>query len=181
MLSRPVTTVSLILSTWLAVSIAAFLTHVAFVSASWLQAHLIVPSIVTPADFATKLISSFFLCFSMSAVVILLSSLVSGVRDLGILAGIFVATFLLQLSDSIPFKDIQNGFLREAASTIAFVFSHLSAGLNYFVMPRLEVHLNVVPQADLVLSLLSITAVTCAALSLAIARLNTMELSYATE
>jgi|AGTN01.1.fsa_nt_gi hypothetical protein len=180
-LARPVTTVSVVLSSWLAVSIAAFLSQLALLLVGYTQAFTINPCTVSPPQLAAAIVSSLLLCFSMSAVVVFFSTVVSGVRDLGILGGVFLLGALCKAAEAIQVKDIQNDLLRMVTAWFVGSCSAFGEMLFFFVMPRMEVHFNVVPRLDLPVTLISILAVTTVALSLAIARLNTMELSYATE
>jgi len=180
-LSRPITTSSLVVSTWLAIAIAAFITHLVYLALHSLQLLLVVPYCFNPGGMALQAFKALFTCLSTSAMLVLFSTLVSGVKDLGLVFLVFVLGQTLSATSDIPVREIKQAVLRHLCQWLADAASATGAMLQFAIRPELPMTLSLLFSWNTAVGFVSIVAITLACLSLAIARLNTLEVSYAAD
>lgn len=93
-LARPITIANYVVSKWFAVGFAASLCAVEAVFCEHIISAVNCPSLLWAPEFFANSIERIILCFGTAAFLVFLSSLVSGLKDLALLAG-FAFMFLL--------------------------------------------------------------------------------------
>lgn len=179
-LARPLTIADYVFSKWMAVGIAA---SVCSVQAVWLE-HIIgavnCPSLLFQPEIFYNCLERILLCFGTAAFLVFLSSFVSGLKDLALLAGFAFCLFLAEgarsIINSIAFEWMapwHDGLLK-AAQIIAGTLIEL-------FYPYVLVSLFMVGNFSAIGSLVSYFTVIACCLSLAIWALNCKEFSYAAD
>jgi len=179
-LARPVSIVTYVVSKWLAVGLAAAVCSFQAVVLEHLISSVFCPSLLWQSEFLTNGLERIFICFGAAAFLILLSSLVSGLKDLALLAGIL---FLLTLSSgAIQILEwVPGGRSGEMAEQISHLFSIFGQGILFILYPILPMACFFAGNFNDILSLLYYaTTITCC-LSLSIFVLTRKEFSYAAE
>jgi ABC-type transport system involved in multi-copper enzyme maturation permease subunit len=179
-LARPISIVSYVMSKWLAVAVAAAVCSFQAVLLEHLISSVFCPSLLWQPEFLANGLERILLCFGSAAFLILLSSLVSGLKDLALLAGI---CFLLTVSSwgasivqYIPGGS--GGKLAEQLGHICSIFGH---GIIFVLYPNVPILYLIGGNYTDIQSLLSYaTTITCC-LALSIFVLTRKEFSYAAE
>jgi ABC-type transport system involved in multi-copper enzyme maturation permease subunit len=123
--ARPITIANYVCSKWLAVSIAASVCAVQACVTEHLISSVFCPQLLFTPEFAINCGERVILCFGLASFLILLSSLVSGLKDIAVLAGLgllfglnflissILDSFLARMDATLPSKvgHYINGFL----------------------------------------------------------------------
>jgi ABC-type transport system involved in multi-copper enzyme maturation permease subunit len=179
-LARPISIVSYVMSKWMAVGLAASICSFQAVLIEHLISSVFSPSLLWQTEFLTNGLERVILCFGGAAFLILLSSLLSGLKDLALLAGIL---FLLTMSSSaaLILEYVPGGRSGELAEQIKHWVSIFGHGILYVLYPLVPVSMFCNGNYNDIIAVLSyLTTVTCC-LSLAIFVLTRKEFSYAAE
>jgi ABC-type transport system involved in multi-copper enzyme maturation permease subunit len=179
-LARPISIVSYVMSKWFAVGLAAAVCSFQAVLIEHLISSAFCPSLLWQGDFLINGMERTFLCFGGAAFLILLSSLVSGLKDLALLAGIL---FLLTLSSWTVtlMQYVPGGTTGKLAEQLGHIFAILGQGIIAILYPMVPVGELICGNYNSILTLLSYSTLVTCCLSLAIFVLTRKEFSYAAE
>lgn len=177
-LSRPVSTTTFVISTWLAVAIAVIVVQALYMALQAAQILIFLPSSFDLGTFVVVALKSLCVCLAASAVLVFFSTLLNGVKDSGLFFLVWFASIFLQQTKSFPVRSIEQTFLRHLAQAAVSVAERLGDIGMACVSPAVPFSTSVLFSWNLVLSLVALAAVVLASLSLAVFRLNKMELSY---
>jgi ABC-type transport system involved in multi-copper enzyme maturation permease subunit len=177
MLSRPLLISKLVVSKWFAVALASSITSV-----FQLLAELIVAfsrnQQISVFEAATNGVERVLVCIGLSAVLILFSSLVTGVKDLGLYVLLYILTNIVQGLTTIETDPAQNVTLK---SLVEFLVHCARAVYGFFeecLVPKIDLQMAIstgsIPWYELSLYL----AIIATSLSLAIYILNRKEFPY---
>jgi ABC-type transport system involved in multi-copper enzyme maturation permease subunit len=179
-LARPISIASYVMSKWFAVGFAASVCSVQALLLEHLVSSAFCPSLLWQGEFLSNGLERIFLCFCAASFLILLSSLVSGLKDMALLAGIL---FLLSISSAgmSLAQYIPGGSTGVLAEQLGHFFAVFGQGLVFILYPYVPVGSLLGGNYNDILTLLSwLTTITCC-LSLAIFVLTRKEFSYAAE
>jgi len=179
-LSRPISIANYVFSKWFAVGLAASICALEAVFCEHIISAVNCPALLWQSEFLINGFERVLLAFGTAAFLILLSALVSGLKDLALLAG-FGFSFMVFASFSSMLHQLatNTGFLSEdCMHGLAKAFEHIFVAI---IFPYLQVSAFVSGDLFALGSLVSyLTLVTCS-LSLAIRALTSKEFSYAAD
>lgn len=177
-LSRPVTITSFVFSKWFAISVAASVAATVQLLCELTITLSRTPAAVHFVDVATNGIERIFVCVGFAAVMVLLSALVSGIKDLGLYLLLTIVFGIFQMLSAIKPQSVPDGLARIAVKIMVPIAQQLSTVLQALLHPSIDLTPIL---SGLLLSLNSLTsylAVITVCLSLAIYSLNRRELPY---
>jgi len=178
-LARPISIATYVYSKWFAVAFAASLCAVEAVFCEHIISAVNSPALLWQTEFLTNSVERVLLCFGTAAFLILLSSLVSGLKDLALLAGFgFIFMTLATVGSMVHHLCAAANFDAELARGLAKSVEHIFVGIIYPYIP-----LSVFFSGDLfaVGSLISYSTLITCSLALAIKVLTRKEFSYAAD
>jgi ABC-type transport system involved in multi-copper enzyme maturation permease subunit len=180
-LSRPVTNSTLVVSSWFAIWVAAVATNLIYLSLHMIQILVTLPAAFDAAELGVQIVTSSLTCAVASAVLVCFSTLVTGVKDLGLFFLLYLLAQIMSSSSAIPVTDIKETIWRQLCRIAVDCMSTLSDAFVFCINPDIPMTASVLFSWNLVVSLIGIAAVVLCSLSVGIYRLNTMELSYAAD
>jgi len=177
-LSRPLTVAQYVMSKWFAVFVASSVAALSQLAAEVLVSLTRTPALINPADVLTNGAERVILCVGLSAVLILLSSLVSGVKDLAFFLVLSMVASLCVGIGQLKVDDVPAGWPQLAVSVLCPVCYHIGQAGNFILGPMVDLSsLANIPWSVVA----SYFAVIATFLSLAIFSLNRRELPYGAE
>ncbi|MBS2008881.1 MAG: hypothetical protein JST01_17655 [Cyanobacteria bacterium SZAS TMP-1] len=179
-LARPISIVTYVISKWFAVGLAASVCSFQAVLVEHLISSVFCPSLAFEPEFLVNGAERVIVCFGTASFLIFLSSLVSGLKDLALLAGLL---FLLSISSSIIqiMEYLPGGRTGKIAEQVVHVGTAFGQGVIFILDPVVPVGYFFSGNFTEILSVLSwLTMVTCF-LSMAIFVMTRKEFSYASE
>jgi len=179
-LARPISIVSYVLSKWFAVGLAASVCAFQALLVEHLISAVFSPSLAFDPEFLVNGAERVLICFGTAAFLTFLSSLVSGLKDLALLAGLL---FLLSISSAAIqileyFPGGRSGDMAEQAIHIGTVFAQ---GIIFVLYPCVPIGYLIAGNYNEIISLLSYATMITVFLSLSIFVLTRKEFSYAAE
>lgn len=175
-LSRPVTIANFVFTKWYAISVAASVAAMVQLVCELIIALSRTPAAVNFVDVATNGIERLFVCAGFAAVMVLLSALVSGIKDLGLYLLLSIAASIFSMLSAIKPQSVPEGLA--AVNITVPITRQLSTILQTILSPSIDISPML---SGLWLSLNSVTsylAVITVCLALSIYSLNRRELPY---
>ncbi|MDR3614460.1 MAG: hypothetical protein P4L53_12935 [Candidatus Obscuribacterales bacterium] len=179
--SRPLTTTSFIFSKWLAVASASMATALLQLSAEAIVQFARTPSSMAYGDLWCNAAERIMFCFGFAAVMVFLSSLVTGIKDLGL---VFVLTVIQSIATLVaqmkPWKGsdaLTKSIIQLASAAGQFTSSLLST----LTKPTIEMQAILSAMPEMWYQIFAYLAVITVCLSLAILLLNKRELPYGSD
>jgi len=172
-LARPISIISYVTSKWLAVAIAASSCSILAVLIEHLISCFSAPTLFFRAEFLLNGLERIFICFGAAAFLICLSSLVNGIADLALLAGMPLAILLSNLLLSIGWR--LSGHTEMMRNNLMWHF------FLFLYYPHVEITKIVAGNYHDLTGLIAYAAYITGFLSLAIFTLTRREFSYAAE
>lgn len=178
-LARPVRTTTFVVSSWLAIAIFVFATQLLLIATASLQTLVFMPSALNLGALFVAASKALFVSLVGSAALICMSSLVSGIKDVGLYFLLTVGALMLIFTKQIPLKDIHPAQLQHCCEALVNFVATAGAVLMFAASPDVPISETFRGiEAEGVVALIAVAAVILTWLSLAIARMNRMELSY---
>jgi ABC-type transport system involved in multi-copper enzyme maturation permease subunit len=178
LLSRPVTVTRFVFSKWLAIAALASLVSLLQLAAELTVAVCRTPAIINWTDVGLNAFERLLMCLGVSALMILLSSLVSGIKDLGLVMLIYIGEKILQALSMLRVTDVPEGLMRASASALFPAVRVIAAVLNTIMQPGIDMSVLLAGLSIPISEITSYLAVIFVCLALAIFRLNRKELPY---
>jgi ABC-type transport system involved in multi-copper enzyme maturation permease subunit len=176
-LSRPITITQFVYSKWFAVGIASSITAVFQLLSELTVAYAQTPDI-NLSEAITNGVERVAVCFGLSAVLMLFSSMVTGVKDLGLYLMLFLASVGMEMVTELKPDSASNVLIKNAIEFAVYCAHSLYGLLNALLVPKMDLQMflstGIIPYAHVTLYL----AIISASLSLAIYLLNRRDLPY---
>lgn len=172
MMSRPITTTRLVLSKWFAVGFAAFAVVFTQLLAEIVVTCFRTPYLLDPGAVLANAVERALLCFGLGAVITLLSTFVSGVKDLALYLVIAIGFSLLSLASQINERSA-SAFWKPIIKLLRPFVEGGAAAVQLVMLPYIDLS-----SLTLISSTLAYLSVVAFCLSLSIWLLNRKELPY---
>ena len=180
--TRPITIANYVVSKWFAVSFAAAICSVQAGVIEHLISSFYNPSLLFSLEFFSNCCERFFICFGFAAVMVMLSSLVSGMKDIAVLAGFALLWGITNMIGGMLRSDL--GIFNQYANVI-YPLAGLVDLYNKMMMQAFFPSLSIEPMLDLnflyLPAILNYGALVTACLASSIFLLNRKEFSYAAD
>ncbi|MBX9937725.1 MAG: ABC transporter permease [Candidatus Obscuribacterales bacterium] len=181
-LSRPVSLSRYVFSKWLAVSIAASICSVQALLIEQFVAVALSPSIMFNTEFVFNGLERVLLCFSTASVLIFFSSLVTGIKDLALIAGmLFAGQLFRSFLEPLTYNSNHLFGTFQVPIFVTYLYKACSDAYCVFLYPNIPVADILNGSAEFFTYLVNYTCVITVSLSLAIFFLSRKEYSYAHE
>ncbi len=177
-LSRPVKIVTYVFSKWFAVSVAASVATGIQLIAELIVAMSRTPALIDYSNLAVNGLERTLVCFGFSAVLVLLSSLFSGIKDLGIYLLLTLALSLIGMFSQIKGSSVPEGLARTAVEILVPVARSFAGLLQSVLPPTIDLSELTSGNMPSLSAFAMYLAVITVCLSIAIFRLNRKELPY---
>lgn len=181
-LSRPVSISRYVFSKWLAVSIAASICSLQALLIEQFVSVVLSPSLMFNTEFLVNGLERVLLCFSTASVLIFFSSLVTGIKDLALIAGVLFAGQLFRsFLEPLAYNSNQLFGIFHVPIVVTYLYKVCSDAYCVFLYPDIPVADILSGSAEFFTYLINYTCVITVSLSLAIFFLSRKEYSYAHE
>ncbi|MCA0314717.1 MAG: ABC transporter permease [Candidatus Melainabacteria bacterium] len=181
-LSRPVSISRYVFSKWFAVSIAASICSVQALLIEQFVSVALSPSLMFNTEFVANGLERVLLCFSTASVLVFFSSLVTGIKDLALIAGVLFAGQLIRsFFEPLTYNSGRLFGLSQVPSFITNFYNACSDAYCVFLYPNIPVADILNGSAEFFTYLINYTCVITVSLSMAIFFLSRKEYSYAHE
>ena len=180
--TRPITIANYVVSKWFAVSFAAAICSVQAGVIEHLISSFYNPSLLFSLEFFSNCCERVFICFGFAAVMVMLSSLVSGMKDIAVLAGFALLWGITNMIGGMLRSDL--GIFNQYANVI-YPLAGLVDLYNKMMIQAFFPSLSIEPMLDLnflyLPAILNYGALVTACLASSIFLLNRKEFSYAAD
>jgi ABC-type Na+ efflux pump permease subunit len=177
-LSRPVTITKYVFSKWFAVSSASSIAAIVQLLCELAVALNRTPAAVSFTDVAINGTERILVCFGFAAVMILLSALVSGIKDLGLYLLLSILGVICSMLSQIKSNSVPDGLARVAVSIMVPFAQQCQTILDQILQPFVDLSPLLSGAFISLHAIASYLAVITLFLSLAIFSLNRRELPY---
>lgn len=180
--TRPITIANYVISKWFAVSFAAAICAVQAGVIEHLISSFYNPSLLFSIEFFSNCCERVFICFGFAAVMVMLSSLVSGMKDIAVLAGFALLWGITNMIGGMLRSDL--GIFNQYAHVI-YPLAGLVDLYNKMMLQAFFPSLSIEPMLDLnflyLPAILNYGALVTGCLASSIFLLNRKEFSYAAD
>jgi ABC-type transport system involved in multi-copper enzyme maturation permease subunit len=179
--SRPLTTTSFVFSKWSAVAFASIATSLFQLAAEAIVQFMRTPGSMAYGDIWCNAAERIMICFGFSAVIVLLSALVTGIKDLGLVFLIIIVQSIASAMSQMKPGEGSDVLTTSAVNIASLSAQFVSSLLETVSKPRVEMQTVLSGLPEMWYQIFAYLAVITVSLSLAILLLNKRELPYGSD
>jgi ABC-type transport system involved in multi-copper enzyme maturation permease subunit len=177
-LSRPVSIASYVFSKWFAIAVFSSIATILQLLCELIMALSRTPAAINYLDVAINGAERIIFCVGFTAVMILLSAIVSGIKDLGLFVVLSVTSGICSMLAQIKVSSVPEGLARIAVSAVIPITQQAEVVFHALLEPLIDLSPLLSGNSISLNAITSYLAVITVCLSLAIFSLNRKELPY---